>query len=147
MSFTIDKRSLDEVLRNLNKEISGVKRRCKGSLRTATLLVRRTSQLKTPVDTGNLKASAFSEVYQDGEMIWGGVGYTASYALWVHEATGKLAGLPRGGGKVKKGKRKGQPKHGFFWDPQGQAEPQFLRNALIENHYKIVNLIVNGAKL
>lgn len=44
------------------------------------------------------------------------VGYTAAYALWVHEAVEmKLRGLPRrGSGK------------GFYWDPQGQAQAKFL---------------------
>ncbi len=60
------------------------------------------------------------------------VGFTAAYALYVHENMEiwppgmRLKGLPRGGGTVKAGKRKGQPKRGFYWDPQGKAGPKFL---------------------
>ena len=60
------------------------------------------------------------------------VGFTAAYALYVHENMEiwppgmRLKGLPRGGGKVKSGKRKGKPKRGYYWDPQGKAGPKFL---------------------
>lgn len=44
------------------------------------------------------------------------VGFTAAYALWVHENMEmKLKGLPR---------RK--PAKGYYWDPQGIAGPKFL---------------------
>jgi hypothetical protein len=43
------------------------------------------------------------------------VGYTAAYALYVHERIEmKLRGLPRKGGK------------GSYWDPQGRAQAKFL---------------------
>lgn len=43
------------------------------------------------------------------------VGYTAAYAIYVHENTQmKLKGKPR-------------PKNrGMYWDPQGKAQPKFL---------------------
>lgn len=45
------------------------------------------------------------------------VGFTAAYALAVHENLEMAgAGLPRRSG------------HGFYWDPQGQAGPKFLEN-------------------
>lgn len=44
------------------------------------------------------------------------VGYTASYALYVHEAVEmKLKGLPRQ-----------PPGKGMYWDPQGRAQAKFL---------------------
>lgn len=43
------------------------------------------------------------------------VGYTAKYALFVHEKIEMvLQGQPRPGGR------------GFFWDPQGRAQAKFL---------------------
>lgn len=43
------------------------------------------------------------------------VGYSAPYAMYVHEAVGMvLQGLPRASG------------HGHYWDPQGQAQAKFL---------------------
>ena len=44
------------------------------------------------------------------------VGYSAGYALYVHEAVGmKLKGLPRQ-----------PPGKGLYWDPQGRAQAKFL---------------------
>lgn len=44
------------------------------------------------------------------------VGYTASYALAVHEKVEmKLAGQPRQ-----------KPRKGYYWDPQGRAQAKFL---------------------
>ena len=72
------------------------------------------------------------------------VGFTAQYALWVHEAPGTLAGQSRNTGWVTLFDGGGQPyafnlgealgaevnykisRKGYFWDPQGQAQPQFL---------------------
>ena len=62
------------------------------------------------------------------------VGYSAAYAIYVHENMEiwppgmRLAGKPRPGGLVASGKRKGQPRHGYYWDPQGQAQPKFLES-------------------
>lgn len=50
------------------------------------------------------------------------VGYTANYALWVHESPGTLKGKPRG---AKKGSKRGKYR-GHYWDPQGRAQPKFL---------------------
>ena len=52
-------KGLDNILKNLNKEIQGIENRTQGGLTEAGLLIKRRSQLKTPVDTGNLKASAY----------------------------------------------------------------------------------------
>lgn len=69
----------------------------------------------TPVAaTSNLINSQFQEMMVNGTRITGRVGYSANYAVYVHEAKGTLKGKPRpasqGGGN--------------YWDPSG--EPQFL---------------------
>lgn len=48
------------------------------------------------------------------------VGYTAKYALWVHENRAmKWKGKPRGGGRDSKGRfKKGR---GVYWGPRGRA--------------------------
>ena len=49
------------------------------------------------------------------------VGYTASYALFVHENVEmKLKGKPRPRGR------------GLYWDPQGRAQPKFLESVARE---------------
>jgi len=71
------------------------------------------SDTMTPVDTSTLINSRYAPQIsrQPGKTI-GHVGYTASYAGAVHDAPGKLKGVPRPSG------------NGQYWDPN--AEPQFL---------------------
>jgi hypothetical protein len=63
----------------------------------AGLLVQRESQLIVPVDTSNLKNSAFTRTFGSGFQSFTLVGYTAAYAVFVHEdlmvghAPGKVA--------------------------------------------------------
>lgn len=71
----------------------------------------------TPQHTSNLINSQFKAIDKQGSRIVGRVGYTAEYALWVHEAEGKLKGQPR---PFENGKPQGN-----YWDPRG--EPEFLR--------------------
>jgi hypothetical protein len=71
--------------------------------------------LPTPIDTSTLINSQFDTVEVSGTRITGKVGYSAKYALYVHNASGKLAGKPRSNG------------NGTYWSPGG--EPQFLTKA------------------
>lgn len=66
------------------------------------------------------------------------VGYTAAYALYVHENMEiwppgmRLAGQPRSG-------RRGK---GYYWDPQGKARPKFLESPLREFRQELANIVV-----
>lgn len=71
------------------------------------------SQTMVPIDTSNLINSAYAPVVtHNGSSVSGYIGFTAEYALRVHEASGTLAGQPRANG------------NGNYWDPAG--EPGFL---------------------
>jgi hypothetical protein len=72
-------------MRNLNKEIKNIEGRTKAGLWQAALLVRHQSQELTPVDTGNLKGSAFTDSYDTPKGPGAVIGYTATYAVYVHE--------------------------------------------------------------
>lgn len=68
------------------------------------------------------------------------VGYTAAYALFVHENLEmKLRGVPRTNGK------------GMYWDPQGRGQSKFLEEparALKDEYGKIVrDALKRGATL
>jgi hypothetical protein len=105
------------VLKALDKSDNRIAVATARGLKKAGLFLQRESQKLVPVDTGNLKNSAFTRATGKGfdtEVI---VGFTAEYAIYVHEAVGmKLKGQPR----RKKGSR------GSFWDPQGRAQAKFL---------------------
>lgn len=92
------------------------------------------------------------------------VGYTANYALHVHENIEmKWKGLPRSGevgfagydssGKrlVKLGGHKGGTGKGFYWDPLGKAQAKFLEQPARELKREFQRLIrtacENGATL
>lgn len=75
----------DKVLRNLNREIMGIRSRSKAGLREAALVIRRRSMELTPVDTGNLRGSAYTETFDGVEGPGAEIGYTAGYAVYVHE--------------------------------------------------------------
>lgn len=167
---------LAKVLRALNKEIAGISFVSQKGLIKAGLYIQRNSQLRTPVDTGNLKASAFT-IWPAGEAttptfsnkkgqaavakrdhtlgireaksIVGNskllpgvvVGYTAAYALYVHEnmkARHSDQKVKATGRKVKVGK--------VEIDEYVKGEAKFLENAVKENRKEIVAFIVNAGK-
>lgn len=88
------------------------------------------------------------------------VGYTAAYALYVHENREiwppgmRLAGLPRSG-EVRRGSGFGNQRivttghaagegKGFYWDPQGMAQPKFLEEPA-RTHAREIGDIVRAA--
>lgn len=73
---------MDEVLENLNREIAKIEGASTAGLLDAGFQIQALSQSRTPVEFGFLKASAFTR--KEGDMKVH-VGYTAAYALYVHE--------------------------------------------------------------
>jgi hypothetical protein len=76
---------LHEVTSRLTAEIKKIDFKSKAGLWEAGLMVKRRAQQYTPVDTGNLRSSAYTEAYTTilGHSVE--IGYTASYAVFVHE--------------------------------------------------------------
>jgi hypothetical protein len=124
---------LDEVMRNLNRQIEQIKGDVLAGLLEAGLFIQRAAQERVPVDTGNLKASAYTRNHPS-ERDAVEVGFTAAYAPFVHEAEGKLKGQPRRGGSGK----------GTYWET---GEPKFLQKAVEDNLYKIVEIIRKRAEI
>lgn len=131
---------LEEINRNLNRQIAGIKGDVLAGLLAAGLLVQRDAQLHVPVDTGNLKASAYTRKKPDAPANRPAVevGFTAAYAVFVHENMEQtLKGQPRTSGSGK----------GRYWDPQGRAGPKFLQNAVANNQRIILDTIAKHAKV
>lgn len=110
---------VDIVLRNLNKEIQGIDNRTRSGLGAAALVVKADALKETPVDTGNLRQSAYTEVFDSPEGYSAVIGYTASYAPYVHE--------------IDKNYNVGN------W--------QFLRNSLMQNETRVLRIIQNSARI
>lgn len=102
------------IVNNLPRFVGDVQRKGARGMLQALILGASEAVATTPRDSSTLINSQFRKVDIDGTKIVGIVGYTAEYALAVHEAKGTLKGQPRDNG------------HGNYWDPSG--EPHFLRD-------------------
>lgn len=78
---------LNKVFRRLNRKIDRIKGYTEAGLTIAAMVVKSRSMELTPHDTGNLEGSAYTSPVikaPDGKL-YVIIGYTADYALWVHE--------------------------------------------------------------
>jgi len=73
------------VIQNMSNRVRSIERRTVAGMWKAGLIVRQRSMQLTPVDTGNLKGSTFMHSATIKNMPVVKIGYTASYAMYVHE--------------------------------------------------------------
>ena len=120
---------------NLDKFIGTVQgKKAARAIQSAMLIGSTQAALYTPIDTSTLINSQFREIDAGGVLITGRIGYSANYAAYVHEASGKLKGQPRAHFGVTSNRSEFGPQKpkefgggtgkGNYWDPHG--EPQFL---------------------
>lgn len=138
----------EKVLRNLNREIKGVKGRTKGGLLKAALFVRGDAQRRVPIVTGHLKNSAFvsarDTLFGPGAV----VGFSAKYALSVHEnpRAGKTGGVSPSGKKYTTGTTTaGNESKRIIYSVVGGWK--FLEKAYTQNVKKIISIIASKAKV
>lgn len=128
---TVD--GLDTVLKNLNAAIDDIEGKSMAGLMAGGLIIQGDSQKRVPVEYGNLRGSAYTRKAQDRSQAVE-VGYTASYAVFVHEnMEQKLAGQERPSGL------------GVYWGPKG--EPKFLEKAVREKADAVVRAVRAYAKV
>lgn len=120
---------LKTVIDNLNKELGKAPGVVFAGLKAGGLHLQRESQRMVPVDTGNLKASAFTRSTMRDVI----VGYTSAYAPFVHEAPMTLQGQPR-------------PTKGRYWDPQGRASSKFLETPMRTKKDEIAEIVRTVAR-
>lgn len=102
----------------------------------------------TPIDTANLINSRYRQVTNTLTGTRGIAGYTAAYALYVHEASGKLKGQPRSSVQAfgtSDGRQAFASNDGKFWDPRG--EPRFLEKGFEEAEPEIRGILRRNYKL
>lgn len=78
-------KGLNEVIRNLNREVMALQRRTTAGLWEAGLEVKRRAVELAPVDSGNLRASGYTITYDRPQGPAVEIGFTAAYAPYVHE--------------------------------------------------------------
>lgn len=88
------------------------------------LVIQAASQRNTPVEYGNLRASAYTQRKPNKTVE---VGHSANYAIYVHENMEQtLEGEPRPSGL------------GTYWNPGG---PKFLERAVNENAREVLDQV------
>ncbi len=122
------------IVNRLPQFTADVQRKLARAMTQALVLGTSESAAVTPRHTGNLLNSMYRNVSGDGSKVVGSAGYTAEYAMYVHEASGKLKGLPR--------PKEGGRDQGVFWGPSGQ--PEFLRIGF-ERAEPNIRAVVTGA--
>ena len=127
---------LDNMMKNLNKELEKNKlQSLNGFTRVGILLRRETITVSptVPLDTGNLRGSWFTEFMTDivTRNVGMRFGFSANYAAYVHE---RLEGAPWGDGVV----------GDINWNEPGSG-PKFLEAAIKRNTAKM--LIIMGEEI
>lgn len=136
-------------LHELQRRLKGMREEEVPKMTLSILLaIRDRSREKTPIDTGTLINSAFTNMVSLPNFVEGTVGYTAEYAAAVAAMKGKLKGQPRGHfGKTRDGVSfGGGTQKGYYWDPQGQAEPDFFNKGIEEALEEDVPAIIRSMK-
>lgn len=79
-------KGVNQVSRNVNRAIDNIQdRRVIRALTSAMIIGASQASIYTPIDTSYLLNSQFREIVVDGTRITGRVGYSASYAAYVHD--------------------------------------------------------------
>lgn len=73
------------VTNNLPKLVLNIEQRAARTMHAALILGAAETSVLTPIDTGNLINSRYSNVSKDGSRIVGQAGYTADYAIPVND--------------------------------------------------------------
>jgi hypothetical protein len=124
-------RGLERVVANLNKEIKGIEDRSLAGLLLAVAMVRRSMEDTPPlipIEFGNLRASWFATPTSmpAGPAVI--CGFSANYAVYVHEMLASATGNP------------------INWSRPGSG-PKFFQSALRRNTDKILQIIKENAKV
>ncbi|CAI2427258.1 Uncharacterised protein [Serratia liquefaciens] len=120
--------------RRLDAVVEDVRtRKAVRAIKSAMFIIGAESALMTPTDTGTLVNSQFQETMINGTRITGRIGYSANYAVYVHNASGIMKGLPRPNNR------------GNYWDPSG--EPKFLTKAAEKTRRQVDDIIRKEMKL
>lgn len=79
-------RGVQNVTRNMNRIINDIQgRKIVRALQSALLIGGARAALYTPIDTSALLNSQFREIISNGAIITGRLGYSTSYAVYVHD--------------------------------------------------------------
>ncbi|MDT7834960.1 hypothetical protein [Aquabacterium sp. OR-4] len=128
------------IVNNLPEFVATTQQRAVRNL--TSVLVRIGSEVAplVPIETSTLINSQYRHIDMQGSALVGRIGFTAEYALAVHEAAGKWRGLgiprPRVNGKDR----------GYYWGPN-DGQPQFLAVAGERAASDVASIIKRGMRV
>lgn len=127
------------IVNNLPEFVATTQQRAARTL--TAVLVRIGSEVAplVPIDTSTLINSQYRNVQMRGAALVGRIGFTAEYALAVHESAGKWRGLNK-----PRPKRNGRSA-GFYWGPN-DGQPKFLAIAGERAAPDVASLIMKGLR-
>lgn len=115
---------VDETLKELNKKIGKIVGATRAGAFAGALIIQAEAMRRVPIHFGNLRGSAYTKKTERGAV----VGFSAKYALYVHENLEMtLAGQPR------------PDDVGVYWGPDGEA--QFLFKAAIAKQKAVLDAV------
>lgn len=135
-------RGFDKVLNTLNKEIRNIELKSFAGLIESAILIRRDmdkTEPTIPVDTGTLRSSWTTSGFTTGKGKGLIIGFTANYALWVHEMLDKKGTMATKGKAAKRKKI-------INWTRPGSG-PKFFEYALKRNVEEILKTIRKNVKI
>ncbi len=126
-------KGLDAVVANLNREIKAIEGRTQIGLGLAAMMVRQSMEDTPPLipispGGGNLRATWFNEPLNIPGIIAIVCGFSANYAVYVHEMLASATG------------------NAINWSRPGSG-PKFFQSALRRNKDKILEIIRENAKV
>jgi len=79
-------RGVQSVTRNMNRIINDIQgRKVVRAVQSALIIGSSQAALYTPIDTSTLLNSQFRDITVNGNRVTGRVGYSANYAMYVHD--------------------------------------------------------------
>lgn len=133
----------DTVIKNLQKEITRIEGASMAGIIEAVAMIR-VDMEKTPplipVDTGNLRSSWTTTPIVKSKRKGLLFGFSANYALWVHEMVDADFKSPR----LRYGPGKGKKR---WYTPREGAGAKFFESAMSRNRERILEIIRNRAKI
>jgi len=129
---------IQEVTANLEKYFEKYKLGGKQSLKKIMILIRTAMEEerpKIPVDTGNLRASWFQTIVRAGNSYGAIFGFSANYALYVHEMVGADFTTPRWRYGPGKGRKR-------WYVPRPGAGPKFLETHMKRKQTAMFRILV-----
>jgi len=130
-------RGAREVKRRLTSLVGDItSKKSYAAATAAAIVIQGEAALRTPIDTSYLINSQFRRVSVTEKGAQAFIGYTAAYALSVHEGSLRNKGKPRD---------PNDPSRGNVWDPAGQ--PGFLENAARDSTAVIDSVVTKAMQL